>query len=52
LPNRNLSDDDISELVKQLKAEFFSNVGKGVWSLAWKGFVIGLIILSLYGAHK
>lgn len=49
---RNFTDADLDALVTRLKAEFFGNLGKGVWSLAWKGLVIGLIMLSLYGASK
>lgn len=50
---RNLTDDDISALVKELRAEFYLNLGKGLWGFAWKGAVLAIIALSIYGAtHK
>lgn len=47
---RNFSDADIEALVKKMKEEFFSNIGIGVWGFAWKGIIIALVALALYGA--
>jgi hypothetical protein len=49
---RNFTDADIKAMVAELKSEFFNNFGRGVWGFAWKGIVIFLIIVSLYGASK
>lgn len=47
---RNFTDADIAALVAKMKQEFFNNLGKGVWAFVWKGMIIALIALSLYGA--
>lgn len=49
---RNFTDADIAALVAKMKDEFFTNVGKGVWGFLWKGILMGLIALSIYGAGK
>lgn len=49
---RNFTDADISALVAKMKQEFFTNLGSGIWSFVWKGILMGLIMLSLYGAGK
>lgn len=46
---RNFTDADIQALVLELKAEFFSNIGKGVWGLAWKGMLLIIIGFMIYG---
>lgn len=53
---RNLTDDDAEAiacaLAKELRKEFFSNIGRGVWALVWKGIIFVLIWLSVIGAGK
>lgn len=50
MDKRNFTDADIDALVKKMKQEFFNNLGRGIWSFMWKGILIALIGLSLYGA--
>lgn len=51
-----LSDEDIKRLAEELEgrlmSRFYRNVGSGVLSLAWKGIVMGIIALAVYGAAK
>ena len=51
-----LSEEDLERLAQKLESRFFnrfySNVGRGLMSLAWKGVVMGLIALAVYGAAK
>ena len=49
---RKLSDADIQALAKALKNEFYVNLGKGVWSLAWKAIVVAVIVVAAYGSTK
>lgn len=48
-PGRNLTDEDVKAIVKQLKSElvtdFYGEVGRGVW--AWVRKIIMWILLSL-----
>lgn len=48
-----LTDDDVEKIVKGLESRllghFYLNIGKGVWSLLWKGVIIGLLILAAWG---
>lgn len=49
---RKLTDADIQALAKALKNEFYTNLGRGVWALAWKAIVVAVIALSAYGSLK
>lgn len=53
---RNLTDDDVKAVVDELERRiverFFSNVGKGVWQLAWRGLIALTVLLAAYGAVK
>ena len=40
---RALTDADIEALAKALKTEFYTNLGKGVWSLVWKVIITALV---------
>lgn len=52
--NRTLTDADVEALADALKdrikEEFYTDLGRGVWSVAWKGIVLMLIGLAYYGA--
>ena len=53
---RNLTDDDVhavvDELERRIVERFFSNVGKGVWQLAWRALIALMLLLAAYGAIK
>lgn len=49
---RKLSDADIQALAKALKNEFYTNLGKGVWALAWKVIVVAVVGIAFLGAVK
>jgi hypothetical protein len=49
---RKLSDADIAALAKALKTEFYLNLGKGVWALAWKVVVLLVVAVAAYGTLK
>lgn len=48
-----LTDADVDRIVKKLESKllgrFYLNIGKGVWSLLWKGAIVGLLILAAWG---
>lgn len=52
--NRNLTDDDIqavaNELERRLVSRFYGNLGRGVWDLAWRGILLCIIGVALWGA--
>lgn len=54
--HRMLTDEDVKavadELEHRLVARFYSNLGRGVWSLVWKAVVVGLLALAAYGGLK
>lgn len=50
--DRKLSDADIQALAKALKNEFYTNLGKGVWALAWKVIVVAVVGIAFLGAVK
>lgn len=56
MQKRNLTDDDVQAIVdllrKDIEASFHRNLGRGVWSLAWKAFVGLCFGLAAYGAFK
>ena len=51
---RNLTDADVDAvagaLIKQIRQEFFLDVGRGFLSLVWKGAILALLALAVYGA--
>lgn len=53
---RLLSDADVAALVdaleKKVVQRFYTNIGKGIWSVAWKGFIVALLAICAYGAGK
>lgn len=55
-PNRALSNDDVEAIAEAIQEkmweEFYTNLGRGIWALAWRGFVMVLIAIAAYGAVK
>lgn len=53
MTSRNLTDADVDAIADALKDrikdEFYTDLGKGVWGLAWKAIVLFLIGLAYYG---
>lgn len=53
---RNLSDADVKEIVDQLEARvaarFYNDVGRGVWAMAWKAFIVALVGIAVYGSMR
>ncbi len=53
---RNLTDDDVKaladELEKRLENLVYSNLGRGLLSLAWKGIVVAVLGIAAYGGIK
>lgn len=53
---RNLTDADVKALADEMEgrlvSRFYSNLGQGVWSVAWKLVVVGIIALVAYGSLK
>jgi hypothetical protein len=55
-PHRTLTDADVeaiaTALQKCIKEEFYSDLGKGFWSILWKGIMAALIMVAAYGAGR
>jgi hypothetical protein len=55
-PNRTLSDDDVAAIAKKMKqqliADFYEDVGKGVWGTVKKILIWGFISVAFYFAAK
>lgn len=53
---RNLTDDDIQALAdameKKMVNRFYSNLGRGVWGIAWKILVVGILAVAAYGSLR
>lgn len=53
---RNLTDADVDAIVgaltSKVKQEFYEDLGRGVWGIAWKAAVGLLIGLAAYGSLK
>lgn len=53
---RNLTDADVEAIAQalqvRLKNEFYQDLGKGVWGIAWKVIVAIIISVAAYGAAK
>lgn len=51
--NERLSQEEIDEIVTKvcdkLEQKLYINIGYGIFGLAWKGILIGLIALAAYG---
>lgn len=54
--HRSLSDEDVQAIADALEARmvsrFYLNLGQGVWAVAWKAIVVGIIVIACYGAFK
>lgn len=54
--DRKLTDADVAAIVEALtgrvKQEFYADLGRGVWALAWKAIVAALVGLAAYGSLK
>jgi hypothetical protein len=53
---RNLTDADAEAIAQalqvRLKNEFYQDVGKGVWGIAWKVIVAMIVAIAAYGASQ
>ena len=51
---QHLSDEDIDTIVDKvcdkMESRLYNNLGQGVWGLAWRGILIGLLLLAAWGA--
>lgn len=56
MSDRNLTDEDVEAIVAALtskvKQEFYEDLGRGVWSIAWKVVVGAIVAVAALGAHK
>lgn len=54
--HRNLTDDDVKALADELENRvvdrFYRNLGRGVWTFAWRGIVLAVIIFVAVGTIK
>lgn len=46
---RTLTDADVKALAKEFREQFYSNLGKGVWSLVMKGLIGIAVAVAYYG---
>jgi hypothetical protein len=50
---RNLTDADVDAIVSKFQErftrQFYLDLGKGVWKVAWQGAIAILILLAAYG---
>lgn len=53
---RNLTDADVEaladEMEKRIANRFYGDVGRGVWALAWKALLLGILGIAAYGSFK
>lgn len=53
---RLLSDADVAAIVHQLRKEvlqqFYTDIGRGVWAMAQRVFIMGLVALAAYGFFR
>jgi hypothetical protein len=53
-PGRTLTDADAEAIALALKAkvmsQFYTDLGKGVWGLVWRGLVMGMIGIAAWAA--
>jgi hypothetical protein len=54
--DRRLSDSDVAAIVRQLRKEvveeFYSEIGRGVWAMAQRVFIMALVAVAAYGFFK
>lgn len=54
MSERNLTDEDVQAIVAalsaQVKQEFYTDLGRGVWAIAWKAIVAVVVGIAAYGA--
>ncbi len=53
---RKLTDSDVKEIVDQLEERvamrFYNDLGRGVWSIAWKVVLCAVVGVAAYGSMK
>lgn len=53
---RQLSEEDIDAITNSLRdkiiKDFYQNLGRGVWALAWKAILIVIVGIAIYGAYR
>lgn len=49
---RTLTDADIEAISEKLIGQFYQNLGSGVWALVWRGLILLLISIAIYGASR
>lgn len=53
---RTLTDADVEALTEALRekvvSEFYRDLGRGIWSLVWRGLLIAAIAIAAFGAGK
>lgn len=56
MDNRKLSEDEIEAIAKkvtaQIEQDLYIGVGSGILSLAWKGMLLIVIALAVYGLNS
>jgi hypothetical protein len=54
--HRSLTDEDVQAIADALEARmvsrFYTNLGQGVWAVAWKAIVVVVIFVACYGAYR
>ena len=48
MPQRNLTEADVDAILNAFEKRFYTNLGKGVWELAWKAIVIVIAAIAGY----
>ena len=55
-PGRRLTDEDITAIVNELEvrvvSRFYGNIGRGVWGIVWRGFVVVIVVIAAYGSAR
>lgn len=49
--DRSLTDKDIEAVLDAFEERFYVNIGKGMWSIAWKAILVVLASIAAYGAY-
>jgi len=56
MPDRNLTDADVNAIVEALKdsirQEFYTDLGRGLWSYVKRAVFVVLIGIAAYGAYR
>lgn len=54
--HRVLTDADVNAIAEALrvkvKEDFYHDLGRGVWGMAWKAIILGIVSVAAYGAIK